>query len=167
MPPRIATTRLELVALDPTYVQDVHGLFSAPGHTIGDGPVTDLDQTRRWLTRRREAYTSQGLAWYGLWTHDHTFVGTCGLFRGARLGPDPEIGYEVATLMRGRGFAREAAWAVTCAGHEAGSQHLWATIRPANTSSLCVIESVGYHFVRTESDAKGQLVYYRSSAPRV
>lgn len=144
---------------------DVHGLFSAPGHTIGDGPIADLDETRRWLIRRAEVYASLGLAWYGLWTLEHTFVGACGLFRGAHVGSDPEIGYEVATSMRGRGLAREAAHAVTRAGHQAGSEHIWATVRPANTGSLRIVESIGYDFVRTRPDTKGPLDYYRSSSP--
>lgn len=165
MPPTLATARLTLAVLDTTCVDVVHGLFSAPGHTIGEGPMTDVDETLQWLERRREAYATQGLAWYGVWASGQYFVGTCGLFLGSRCGSDPEIGYEIASPMRGLGYAREAAEAVTAAAHQAGARRVWATIRPANTASQRTIESTGYNYVRTESNSKGALAYYRHGPP--
>lgn len=123
-----------------------------------------VEETNRWLQRRHEIYLAQGLAWYGLWTKsDRGFVGSCGVFRGQRCGSDPEIGYEVKAALRGLGFAREAAKAVTDAAHASGNPELWATIRPTNGASMCVVESIGYEYTRTDEDEKGQLAYFRSS----
>lgn len=99
---------------------------------------------------------TQGLAWYGLWTRsDRGLVGSCGVFRGQRCGSDPEIGYEVRAALRGLGFASEAAKAVTDAAHASGNRELWATIRPTNGASMCVVESIGYEYTRTDEDERG------------
>lgn len=164
MPPAIATTRLGLEALDSTCLNDVHALFSAPGHTIGDGPVADAGETLAWLRRRQGVYAELGWAWYGLWLSNQ-FVGTCGLFQSGRCGSDPEIGYEIAASMRGLGYAKEAAEAVTAAAGLADVRHVWATIRPANTASLRIVQALGYEYVRTDADAKGELAYYRTAVP--
>jgi len=42
MPPTIKTTRLVLEVLETVHVREVHDLFSAAGHTIGDGPIVAL-----------------------------------------------------------------------------------------------------------------------------
>lgn len=89
--------------------------------------------------------------------------GNCGVFVGQRCGVEPEIGYEVGLAHRGQGLARESAEAVTRAAHQAGHQHLWATIRPANLASVHIVGSIGYRLVRSEGDSKGSLDYYLSS----
>ena len=105
MPPTITTARLRHELLDLAHLNEVHGLFSAPGHTIGAGPIIDVDETQRWLRRRREAYATLGLAWYGLWMRTMTSSVSWGVLQGERCGPDPEIGYEIASPMRGLGLA--------------------------------------------------------------
>lgn len=165
MPSVIATDRLSLAVLDPTHLNDVHDLFSAPGHTVGDGSITDMGETLRWLQRRQEVYADLGLAWYGLWASGQQFVGSCGLFRNGRCGSDPEIGYEIAAPMRGLGYAKEAAMAVTAAAGLADVRRIWATIRPANKASQHIVQALGYDYVRTEVDAKGELAYFRTRFP--
>lgn len=115
--------------------------------------------TLEWLNRRSELHEETGLAWYGVWERNDNFVGTCGAFRG-RCGDEPEIGYEVAAAHRGKGYASEAAAAVTRTCHAAGHTLIWATIRPANTASVRVATASGYLFSRSETDAKGLLGYY-------
>ncbi|GAA4428230.1 hypothetical protein GCM10023169_29130 [Georgenia halophila] len=85
------------------------------------------------------------------------------MFLGERCGDDPEIGYEVAVAHRGKGFALEAAAAVTQAAHSVGHARLWATIRPRNVASKRIVERIGYHLVRRQPDAKGDLDYYLSA----
>lgn len=165
MLPTITTDRLTLAVLDPTHASDVHDLFSAPGHTVGPGPITDMGETLRWLERRQERYADRGLAWYGLWASGQQFVGSCGLFLGGRCGSDPEIGYEIAASMRRSGYAKEAAEAVTAAAVFADVRCVWATIRPANRASQRIAEALGYEYICTEADAKGQLDYYRITFP--
>ena len=67
---------------------------------------------------------------------------------------------EVALPHRGRGYAAEAAGAVTEAAHSAGHVRLWATIRPTNIASARTVLVNGYRAVRSEVDAKGPLDYY-------
>lgn len=163
MPVMLRTERLALRLLGPDDLDSVHALFSSAGHTIGEGPVPDPADTAQWLARREMRYLTQGLAWYGLWAADETFVGSCGVFLGERCGDEPEIGYEVDVAHRAQGWAREAACAVTEATHEAGHEHLWATVRPSNLASVRIVGSIGYRLVRSQPDAKGELDYYLSS----
>ena len=165
MPPTLDTDRLALQQLGPEHLDVVHALFSSDGHTIGDGPVRDRAATAAWLTRRQQRFHQAGLAWYGLWEGDETFLGNCGLFTAARCAGEPEIGYEIALAHRRRGFATEAARAVTGAAHAAGHHRLWATVRPSNLASARTLGSIGYTFVRTTADAKGPLEHHQSRAP--
>lgn len=162
MPTSLTTQRLALRRLDSTHRDLVHRLFSDPGHSVGEGPLTDLTETERWLARRQVTYDVSGYAWYGLWFPTGEFIGTCGVLLSDRCAPEPELGYEVATEMRGRGFAREAAAAVTAAAHDSGVTRLWATVRTANEASLRVLRSLAYAHVRTETDERGELAYYVS-----
>ena len=164
MPATLATDRLTLHLLGPEHLDVVHALFSSEGHTIGDGPVHDRAATAAWLARRQQRFHQAGLAWYGLWESDDVFLGSCGVFTGARCGDEPEIGCEIAPAHRGRGFAAEAARAVTGAAHAAGHHRLWATIRPSNLASARTLRSIGYTFVHTSPDAKGPLEYHQSRA---
>jgi RimJ/RimL family protein N-acetyltransferase len=142
MPEMLHTARLSLRRLGPHDVAAVHVLFASDGHTIGDGPIRDQAETAEWLARREMRYRTRGLAWYGLWDRDGDFVGSCGVFVGDRCDDEPEIGYEVDVDRRSQGLAREAARAVTEATHEAGHEHLWATIRPSNLASAWIHRSV-------------------------
>lgn len=166
MPETLQTDRLALLLLRPEHLDVVHTLFSSGGHTIGDGPVRNRADTASWLARRQMSFRMRGLAWYGLWDANKVFLGSCGAFIGERCGDEPEIGYEIGIAHRGHGFAKEAAHAVTDATHNAGHDHLWATIRPSNLASARILRSTGYKLVRTRPDAKGALDYYLSSGGR-
>lgn len=160
MPRALDAERLSLRLLGPVDIKVVHALFASDGHTIGDGPISDPASVLAWLERRRRLHEANGLAWYGLWERDESFVGTCGVFLG-RCGDEPEIGYEIAVPRRGHGYAAEAAGVVTRACHAAGHGSVWATVRPTNHASVRTIEAVGYAFIRSDVDAKGPLDYYR------
>lgn len=164
MPVELRTARLLLRQLRPTDLEAVHDLFSSPGHTIGDGPITDRAKTAEWLQRRELRYADLGLVFYGAWTEVGEMVGYCGAFAGDRSEGLPELGYEVGLEHRGRGYATEAAGAVLEAIHAAGHPEVWATIRPWNLASARVVEGLGFALVRTDPDAKGPLDYYRHTA---
>ncbi len=162
MPESLATERLVLRRLDFTDLVPLHGLFSDSGHSVGKGPVTDVDETQQWLARRQATYEGSGFAWYGIWLRFSILVGTCGVLLSDRCAPEPEIGYEVAAPMRGRGYARESAAAVTSAAHAFGVDSLWASVRTTNTPSLAVLTALGYAHVRTKHHDHGSLAYYCS-----
>ncbi len=159
MPVLLRSERLSLRLLGIADLDAVHALFASAAHTIGAGPVTEREATMRWLERRTILHGQNGLAWYGVWDRGEGFVGTCGAFLG-RCGQAPEIGYEIAELRRGRGYAAEAVAVVTSGVHSTGHPCVWATIRPENGASARVVLANGYRLVRSEADGKGPLDYY-------
>ncbi len=98
----------------------------------------------------RTAYASFELGsefGYGIFEPDGTMVGTCGLHRG-----EPavcSIGYFVRTDRTGRGYATEAARALTAAGfeHLSDLEHIEITCDVANVASAAVPRKLGYTLV--------------------
>ena len=164
VPETLQTQRRALRLLGHGDLDTVHTLFSSAGHTIGDGPVSSRESTAQWLARRQMRYATQGLAWYGTWAADRTFVGNGGVFVAQRCGAEPEIGYEIDRVFRCHGLAWEADGEVTQAAHEAGYEHLWATIRPSNLVSAHIVRSLGHRLVRSHADSEDSIDYYLSSA---
>lgn len=158
----LRTDRLNLCLFNVLDVQDLHALFSDPRtNTIGTGPYTAVEQTERWISNRQEAFEELGLAWYALRLHGSPhLVGNCGMLTGRTGASEPEIGYMVAASYRGRGYASEAAGAVLAECDAAGITTVWATIRPGNSASRCVVERHAFVNDRTEWDEKGALIYY-------
>ena len=98
----------------------LHAIFSDPRtHTIGDGPVSDVDQTAAWLKRREQRRREHGVSWYAVRGSTGVMIGTAGLFIG-RTGPHPELGFEIRHQEQNRGHGRAAAAAVVGEGHRAG-----------------------------------------------
>ena len=65
MAPRLVTTRLLLREFTDHDADELHSIFSDPlTHTIGEGPVTDLEVTREWIRNRRTRATEFGVVWY-------------------------------------------------------------------------------------------------------
>lgn len=144
---------------------EVHAIFCDPHtHTIGDGPVTDIAQTARWLQGREDRLVEHGVTWYAV--HDATgrMIGTAGLFMG-RTDPFPEIGFEITHAEQNRGHGRAAAAAVVGEAHRAGFDEVWASVRQRNAASLRALASIGFVHVRTQSDGRGDLVYLRHRSP--
>lgn len=150
---------LRLTALTMRDATELHTLFSDPvTHTIGDGPITRLSETRDWLRRRAQRRISHGVTWYGVRDPVGTLIGSAGLFIG-RTGAEPEIGFEIRKGFQGRGHGAAAAAAVVAEGHRAGFSRIWASVRPANLASRRALDKVGFHAEREEADTKGVLVY--------
>lgn len=160
MPRSLLTPRLRLSTFTMADVDALHAIFSDPAtHTIGDGAVRSVDETRAWVERRAQRYADHGVAWYAVRGHeDDRLIGNAGLFFG-RTGEEPEIGYEIAVGLRGRGYATEAAGAVVTAAGEAGWSRLWATVRPRNAASLAVLSRLHFQQQDIRHDQKGALVF--------
>jgi RimJ/RimL family protein N-acetyltransferase len=155
------TARLDLTAVQPGDVGELHEIFSDPRtHTIGQGPFHAIDQTQQWIARRIGCYRDLGLCWYVVREKDSgELVGNCGIFVG-RTGPiEPEIGYEIRHDRQGRGYASEAAAAVITECAHAGLGRIWATVRPANTASLRVLHRIGMTIDHLTHDDKGGLLF--------
>lgn len=160
----VDTSRLALRPFGQHDGEELHEIFSDPQtHTIGDGPLTSLEQTRDWIDRRVEDQLRSGLLWYAVRERvSGLLLGNCGVFIG-RTGPEePEIGYEIRRPHQGRGFAGEAARAVLHEALSAGIPRVWATIRPHNTASLRVAAKIGLQRLSIRTDLKGPLIYLAS-----
>lgn len=159
---RLRTARLDLHLPRASDTSDLHAIFSDPQtNTIGDGPFLSVDQTVRWVAKRRSTYAEHGLAWYVVrLLDDDLLLGHCGMLIGRATASEPEIGYMIHAPHQGLGYASEAAHAVLAEAAAAGIGRVWATIRPSNAASFRVIEGVGFELDRTDGDAKGLLLYY-------
>ena len=132
MPSAIVTARLRLRLLGPGDLDDVHSWFSSPGHTVGEGPITDLAVTRQWLRRRNERFVEFGLGWYGLWDARDAFVGNLRCFpkRSLRTGSRDRIrgGFEspgarlCARSGRGRHVSSPCGWPPSAVGNHPSCQ---------------------------------------------
>jgi len=85
-----------------------------------------------------------GDCFWGVWRKDdETLVGTVGTH--LREGAELEIGYWFSSSARGQGVAGEAVGAVVQAVKGAcPDRRLYAECRPQNTSSLRLLESLGF-----------------------
>ena len=144
---------------------ELHAIFCDPlTHTIGDGPVTDVDQTAQWLRGREDRRREHGVTWYAVRDATHRMIGSAGLFMG-RTDPFPELGFEITRAEQNRGHGRTAAAAVVGEAHRAGFDEVWASVRQRNAASLAALAAVGFERVRTQADERGRLVYLRHRPP--
>jgi RimJ/RimL family protein N-acetyltransferase len=138
---------------------ELHLIFSDPTtHTIGDGAIPDIADTRAWLQRRVERRRQHGFAWYGVRRRDSTLIGNVGLFIG-RTGVEPELGFEIRSADQRRGYGTRVAAAVVAEAHRVGFVRVWATVRPWNAASLRSLARVGFVQDRREKDDRGGLLY--------
>lgn len=159
MADKLATNELRLHVLTFNDEEELHALFADPAtHTIGDGPHTNVQQTREWLERRRQSRDELGIAWYSVRFIDGTMIGATGLLFG-RTGADPEFGFEIDHRYQGQGHGTAAARAVIDEAHRACFFRIWATVRPWNDRSLRALARVGFTRHHTQPDSKGGLIH--------
>jgi RimJ/RimL family protein N-acetyltransferase len=160
--PALITPRLQLKAFTQADAAELHELFADPQtHTVGSGPFTSFAQTERWIANRLIAQRDHGLCWYALRdSASGRLIGNCGMLKGRASYGQPEIGYEIRASDRRQGYAAEAAQAVIEQCRTAGLARVWASIRPDNTGSRRIAAQLGMHIHRTESDNRGDLIFY-------
>jgi ribosomal-protein-alanine N-acetyltransferase len=167
MRPLLISSRLRLTAFTPPDAVELHELLADPHtYTIGSGPFHAVEQTENWIANRVLAQRDHGLCWYAL--RDQTrglLIGTCGMLKGRTSYAEPEIGYLIRASHRGQGYATEAASAVVQECRIAGLTRVWATIRPANTSSRRIAERLGMRVDHIDTDQRGDLLYYVLGLP--
>jgi RimJ/RimL family protein N-acetyltransferase len=153
---------MRLTAFTAADARELHELFTDPlTHTIGSGPFHALEQTTEWIFNRVVAQREHGLCWYALRDRaSGLLIGNCGMLKGRSSYAEPEIGYMVRASHQGQGYATEAATAVIQECRIAGLTRIWATIRPANSSSRRIAERLGMRVDRTDTDHRGNLLYY-------
>ncbi len=118
-----------------TYISSQHG-------------VSSLDKARDYISERLlDAYETHG---YGLWLieqkSDNTMLGMCGLVRRDSL-PGPDLGFALLERYSGQGYAYEASEAaIQYAKDNSLSHTLLAITLPENTSSIRLLERLGFSF---------------------
>lgn len=148
---RIRTARLLLRCWDPN---DTSALKATTAETLDDLKLfmpwawkepTSFEDTVMLLRRWRSRFDADEDYVYGIFPPDESRVlGGCGLHK--RVGRDAlEIGYWVHKDFSGRGFATEAAAAVTRAGFEIHAvKRMEIHCHPDNGRSAAVARKLGY-----------------------
>jgi len=85
-------------------------------------------------------------------SHDGEVIGHCGFHGPPDAVGRAEIGYTVFERFRGRGFAKEAAQALTHWAFKHGEDRVFASVSPHNAPSLAVIRHLGFVQVGTQED---------------
>jgi RimJ/RimL family protein N-acetyltransferase len=117
---------------------------------IGDRGVRNETDARTYITAGPLAsYTRHG---FGLCAVElaagGTPIGICGLLRRDEL-PAPDIGFAYLPQFRSRGYAHEAAAAVTTDAHtRLQIETILAIVNPDNTPSIRLLEKLGFRFER-------------------
>ena len=135
-------------------MSDANALFGvfddAEVMRFGDGPQT-LSWIRDWLRRGLDSYRKpSGIGpWAVVEKNSREFIGYCGLFYFPDVGgqPEIEIGYRLARVWWGRGYATEAAMAARdYAFNVVERTRLIAMIDPQNTASIRMAEKIGMRY---------------------
>ena len=159
-PPVIHTYRLGLEPLDPDVIRliiagDRPAAERHAAHTFPPEFPTadDLDGFLPIQLKRMEAEPNRR-GWMArlMVTHDGEFVGHCGFHGPPDVIGRAEIGYTVFTPFRGRGYAQEAAAALTGWAFDQGEDRVYASVSPTNAPSLAVIRRLGFAQVGTQED---------------
>ena len=154
---RLETERLLLRPYRLDDLDDLHAMFSDPGHMMWYPAPFDRETTRAWLDRQITAYGTRG---YALWILEDrasgAFVGTAGPSLLIVEDVDEvEIGWHTRPGRKGEGIAPEAgAAARDWAFANLEDDHLIALVRPENRPSGRVAEKIGMQVDR-EVDYKG------------
>jgi RimJ/RimL family protein N-acetyltransferase len=144
------TERLRFRRMTMSDVEDVTALLVAFDPMRGDRPPSTRDDAVRWIEWQERNHAEHD---FGLWvveTHDGSFVGDCGLtVQDVEGVPHVEVGYHLLPVVRGHGYATEAARSVRDCAAAHGVGHLVAIIRPDNAPSQAVARRLGMEVERT------------------
>ena len=157
----IQTTRLDLRPMRPEDVQPLLQVFGDPivMRAFDRGPFS-VAEMQAWVARNLEHQDRYG---YGLFTivlrETGEVIGDCGLERMELDGTDEvELGYDLRSDHWGRGFATEAASAVTDHARDTlGLPRLISLVRTGNERSARVARRIGMSVER--QIRQGQTTY--------
>jgi RimJ/RimL family protein N-acetyltransferase len=161
MPLHLETERLRLRPWAESDAGELRVLHSERGH----GTPTAED-TRALIARQLAATAATGIALLPVRRRaEGDFIGYCGLIVGRSTLEEPEIAYELLQRAHGRGYATEAARAVLDAAIATGRKRLWSTVGTWNTTSLRVLEKLGFERDHVDADDRGEFVWLTRLLP--
>jgi RimJ/RimL family protein N-acetyltransferase len=144
--PALRTRRLDLRPLAPGDASEFHRVCDDPAvrRHLFDGEPVSVETAEAMIGRSERDFADGGVGLFGIRRRDAGgLIGFCGFFVVGGIG-EPELAYALLPSCWGRGFATEAALAVT--GHALDAacfrRVLVATDR-ANAASVRVIERLG------------------------
>lgn len=148
----LETDRLRLRVLTFDDAEFVLGLLNEPSfiRNIADRGVRTIDQARDYIQKGPLAsYEKFG---FGLWLIEAksstTPIGICGLLKRDTLD-HVDIGYALLPEFWSKGYAFEAASGVmSYAGNILGLHRVLAVVNPDNSSSIRLLEKMGFRFER-------------------
>jgi len=161
----LVTKRLVLREFEETDAAFIHELVNSKGWLdfIGDRNVKNTTDARKYLEEKYiPAYNNNGPAMYLVSLRDlGTPVGMCGLIKRDHLEL-PDIGFAFLPQFYGKGYAFEAAEAITAfAADDLQLEALLAIVLPANVPSVKLLEKLGFkyqHMIQQDGD---ELMLYK------
>jgi RimJ/RimL family protein N-acetyltransferase len=117
---------------------------------IGDRGVRTHEEARAYIQEGAlKMYDRHGFGLYLMELKgDRTPVGICGLIKRDSLD-DVDLGFALACVYRGKGYAREAAAATVAYARDiVGLRRVVAIVSPDNTDSLRLLDGLGFSFER-------------------
>jgi RimJ/RimL family protein N-acetyltransferase len=147
----LSTERLRMRRMAPGDAAFMLGLLNDPAwhRFIGDRGIRTLEGARDYILTGPMAMVARlGFGFDVVEREeDGCPIGVCGLARRDYLD-DVDIGYAFLPQYGGQGYAIEAARAVLAHAKELGLQRIVATVRPDNSASIRLLETLGLRFER-------------------
>ena len=161
-PAPIRTPRLDLIAIppeaiehllarDPTQAARALGGIALPAEFPTQDELAGFLRIQLERMRREPARRD----WMARLMIDRTTnqpIGHCGFHGPPQTIGRAEIGYTVFKQHRDKGYAKEAAQALTGWAFDQGEREVYATVSPDNAPSLAVVRSLGFIQVGTQID---------------
>ncbi len=149
--PAFETERLHVRRLTLDDLDSFHEIWGDP-QVIFWGPSSDLrtseEKLRDLVARRISGVADSG--WFAVVRRaDEAFVGDVVLEPASWAPMLPEIGWHIAAVHQGKGYATEAARALLDHARRQGLSDVWAKIRPDNAASGRVAVRIGMQRVGT------------------
>lgn len=158
---KLKTSRLTVRGLADN---DFEALFRLTGDAdsmqyVGDGLPITADATRRWIAVSQANYADHDYGAFAVVDNaSGQFAGYAGFVHSADVSPpaEAELIYALLPEFRGRGLASELAAALVTHGFETfGFTRILATVDPANTASIRILEKSGFILHDTQPDEHG------------
>jgi RimJ/RimL family protein N-acetyltransferase len=141
----------------------LHELWTSPGirRFLWDDEVIPIERTVAMIEQNQRLFEDMGYGLWGMWpATSQVLSGFCGLWP-LRDPPELELVYGTAEPLWGLGHTTDVAQAVIAYCFDSlGMTVIRASTDPPNVASVRVLEKLGFQFVRRQSVAGLDTVFY-------